>query len=102
VRSSNAGHALLCGIAGKERARRVAETLMAESSYSGWGIRTVASDAARFNPMSYHNGSIWPHDNALIGMGFGRYGLKDHLLRLLSGMFDATCWIDLHRLPEIF
>jgi glycogen debranching enzyme len=102
VHSSNAGHALFCGIATDERARRVAETLMSDTGYSGWGIRTVASDAARFNPMSYHNGSIWPHDNALIGMGFARYGFKDHLLRLLCGMFDATSWIPLNRLPELF
>ena len=64
VRASNAGHCLFAGIATDEHARRVAITLMEETSFSGWGIRTVGSSEARYNPMSYHNGSIWPHDNA--------------------------------------
>jgi glycogen debranching enzyme len=102
VRSSNAGHALLCGIAHEDRARRVAATLADGSSFSGWGIRTIAEGAARFNPMSYHNGSIWPHDNGLIGMGLGRYDLKAPLLQVLGGLFDATITMDLRRLPELF
>src|SRR5205814_1937831 len=69
VRTSNAGHCLAAGIASPERARRVAETLMHPDSFSGWGVRTVAASAARYNPMSYHNGSVWPHDNALIARG---------------------------------
>lgn len=102
VRASNAGHALLCGIASKDRAQRVAAGLMDDAGFSGWGIRTVAAGMARYNPMSYHNGSIWPHDNALIGIGLGRYDLKGDLMRVLSGMFDATVAIELHRLPELF
>jgi len=102
VRASNAGHALLCGIASKDRAQRVAAGLMDDAGFSGWGIRTVAAGMARYNPMSYHNGPIWPHDNALIGIGLGRYDLKGDLMRVLSGMFDATVAIELHRLPELF
>jgi glycogen debranching enzyme len=102
VRSSNAGHALLCGIAGIERGTRVASGLMDEAGFSGWGIRTIASGTARYNPMSYHDGSIWPHDNALIGMGFARYDLKDELIRLLTGLFEAAVAMDLRRLPELF
>jgi glycogen debranching enzyme len=102
VRSSNAGHALFCGIADEAQAARVAETLMAPSSFTGWGVRTVATSEARFNPISYHNGSVWPHDNAIIGMGLGRYGHTEALHRILSGLFDAAASIDLYRLPELF
>ena len=70
--------------------------------FSGWGIRTVAEGEPRYNPMSYHNGSVWPHDNALIALGFARYGLSEHVLRLFQGMFDAAGYMDLRRLPELF
>src|SRR3984893_7893149 len=76
VRTSNAGQLLFSGIVHKDRARLVAADLMRPHFFSGWGIRTVALGEARYNPMSYHNGSIWPHDNALIALGFARYGLK--------------------------
>ena len=102
IRSSNAGHALMTGIASPERAARVATTLMGQESFSGWGIRTVARGEARYNPMSYHNGSVWPHDNALIAMGFARYGFKDLVVRILGGMFDVAIYQDLRRLPELF
>jgi glycogen debranching enzyme len=102
VRSSNAGQLLFTGIASAARAARVADQLMGASFYTGWGIRTIASTEARFNPMSYHNGSVWPHDNALIGLGFAHYGLKPHLQQLLSGLFDAAAHMDLRRLPELF
>src|SRR5262245_28874592 len=102
VRTSNAGHCLFTGIASPERARRVADTLMREDSFSGWGIRTVACGEARYNPMSYHNGSVWPHDNALIGFGLARYRLSEGVLRVLTGMFDASLFVDLHRMPELF
>lgn len=102
VRSSNAGHALFAGIAAPERAARVAASLTAKDSFSDWGIRTIALGEARFNPMSYHNGSVWPHDNALIAMGFARYGLVEPLMRLATGLFDASMMLDLHRLPELF
>ena len=70
--------------------------------FSGWGIRTVARGEARYNPMSYHDGSIWPHDNALIALGFARYGLKHSVAHLFKGLFDAASYMDLRRLPELF
>ncbi|HEX7182182.1 MAG TPA: amylo-alpha-1,6-glucosidase [Thermoanaerobaculia bacterium] len=102
VRSSNAGHCLFTGIADAERARSVASVLMAETSFSGWGIRTLDASEKRYNPMSYHNGSVWPHDNALIAFGLARYGLKDLAVRLLSGLFDTSFHVDLQRMPELF
>src|SRR5205823_14474453 len=102
VRTSNAGHCLFAGIAKKERARRVAATLTHKTSFSGWGVRTVAAEEARYNPMSYHNGSIWPHDNALIAAGLGRYALMNDAVKILTGIFDASLFFDLHRLPERF
>jgi glycogen debranching enzyme len=102
VIASNAGHALLTGIAAPERAACVAATLMRVGSFSGWGIRTVALSAARYNPISYHNGSIWPHDNALIALGLARYGHKEAALRVFTGLFDAATHWDPRRLPELF
>jgi glycogen debranching enzyme len=102
VRASNAGHALWSGIALPERAARVAETLLSDASFSGWGIRTVAAGEARYNPISYHNGSIWPHDNAIAAVGLARYGRHDQAARLLAGLFDASHTFDLARLPELF
>jgi len=102
VRSSNAGHALFAGIAPPERAARIAETLMGASSFSGWGVRTVASTEARYNPMSYHNGSVWPHDNALIALGLARYGFRREAARIFDGLFHASVYIELRRLPELF
>src|SRR5512134_1253686 len=102
VQASNAGHCLFTGIADPIRARRVAAVLTGRSCFSGWGIRTVADTEARYNPMSYHNGSIWPHDNALIAAGFSRYGFRRETARILTGLFDASLFFDLHRLPELF
>jgi glycogen debranching enzyme len=102
VRSSNAGQVLLSGIASPRRAARAAGVLMDKDSFSGWGIRTIAESEPRYNPMSYHNGSVWPHDNALIALGFAHYGLSDHVLRLSHAMFDAASYMDLRRLPELF
>ncbi len=102
VRTSNAGHMLFTGIALPARAAPLVETLFAQDSFSGWGIRTVAAGEPRYNPMSYHNGSIWPHDNALIALGLARYGFKEHTLRLLSALFDASLFVEMHRLPELF
>jgi len=102
VRSSNPGHCLFSGIVSPQRAARVAETLLNAESFSGWGIRTLATNEVRFNPMSYHNGSVWPHDNALIGAGFARYHMKDGVLRILGGLFDSSIFMDLHRMPELF
>ena len=102
VAASNAGHVLMGGLASPERAAKVAGRLVAPSSFSDWGIRTVEGTEARYNPMSYHNGSVWPHDNALIGMGFARYGLREPLLKVMTGMFDASLFMADHRLPELF
>lgn len=102
VRTSNAGHCLYAGIAGSDRGRLVAETLLGADSFSGWGVRTVAAGQARYNPLSYHNGSIWPHDNSIIASGLAKYGRKDMAGRILLGMLDASRWTDLGRLPELF
>ena len=102
VRTSNAGQLLFTGIVRTDRARRVAADLMSQKFFSGWGIRTVARGEARYNPMSYHDGSIWPHDNALIALGFARYGLKHSVAHLFKGLFDTASYMDLRRLPELF
>src|SRR4029077_440324 len=102
VVSSNAGHALLTGIAEQSRAERVAGTLLGAGCFSGWGIRTVARSAARYNPISYHNGSVWPHDNALIALGLSRYGLRDAGLQGFTRLFQAGSHWEPRRLPELF
>jgi glycogen debranching enzyme len=102
VRTSNAGQVLLSGIASPERAVAVADTLLSDFSFSGFGIRTVDSREVRYNPMSYHDGSIWPHDNALIAAGLARYGLKSPVRRVFAGLFDAVQFMELHRMPELF
>ena len=102
VRSSNAGQLLMTGIVGFERVRRVTEGLMEPRFFTGWGIRTLAADEARYNPMAYHNGSIWPHDNALIALGMARGGQRRETARLFEGMNAASGAMDLHRLPELF
>ncbi len=102
VRTSNAGQLLFTGIVREDRARRVAADLMQAHFFTGWGIRTVARGEARYNPMSYHDGSIWPHDNALIALGLARYGLKHSVGQVFKGLFDAATYMDLRRLPELF
>jgi glycogen debranching enzyme len=102
VATSNAGHPMWSGIATPEHAARMAERLLEPDFFSGWGIRTVAEGQARYNPMSYHNGSIWPHDNALIATGMARYGHTREALRVFAGMFDASLFFAQHRLPELF
>jgi glycogen debranching enzyme len=102
VRTSNAGHALWTGLAYPHRAGAVVRALMSESSFCGWGVRTVAATEARYNPMSYHNGSVWPHDNALIAAGFARYGHRAEAARIFEALFLASSYIDLRRLPELF
>jgi len=93
---------LFTGIVSADRARLVAADLMRPHFFTGWGIRTVAHGEARYNPMSYHNGSIWPHDNALIALGLARYGLKHSVAHLFKALFDAATYMDLRRLPELF
>jgi len=102
VYTSNAGQVLFTGICTADRAAEIAHGLMQPRFFSGWGIRTVARGEARYNPMSYHNGSIWPHDNALITLGFARYGLKNPVERIFQGLFEAAAYMDLRRLPELF
>ncbi|MBD2718398.1 MULTISPECIES: glycogen debranching N-terminal domain-containing protein [unclassified Synechococcus] len=102
VRASNAGHCLLTGIASPQAAAAIARRLMAPSSFNGWGIRTLDERERRYNPMSYHNGSVWPHDNALIAMGLARYGHRSEALQILTGMFETACALPMYRLPELF
>jgi len=102
VVSSNAGQVLFCGIAAPERAQILAATLLTPEMFSGWGVRTLSAEAPRFNPMSYHNGSIWPHDNALIALGLARYGLKRGASAIFEGLFEAASHIDMMRFPELF
>ncbi|MBN8958591.1 MAG: amylo-alpha-1,6-glucosidase [Rhizobiales bacterium] len=102
VRTSNAGQVLFSGIASAEHARKVGRGLLGSDFFSGWGIRTVAREAPRYNPMSYHNGSVWPHDNALIAAGLARYGMKAEVNQVFGGLFDAATYMDLRRLPELF
>jgi glycogen debranching enzyme len=102
VATSNAGQLLFTGLAEPERAHRVAAGLTGAEFFAGWGIRTVAESTARYNPMSYHNGSVWPHDNALIALGLARYGEHDAVERVFTALFDAACYMDLRRLPELY
>jgi glycogen debranching enzyme len=80
----------------------MAAGLVSEPLFSGWGIRTVAAGEARYNPMSYHNGSVWPHDNALISSGLARYGFRREFHKVFSGLFDAALYMQYDRLPELF
>jgi glycogen debranching enzyme len=102
VQSSNAGQCLFSGIVPRKYARRINNALVDDCFFSGWGIRTIASSQANYNPMSYHNGSIWPHDNALIAWGMNRYGYKDSVIKVLTGLFDASLFLDLNRLAELY
>jgi glycogen debranching enzyme len=102
VRTSNAGQVLFTGIAQPDHAAIVARTLLAPDLFSGWGIRTVSRREVRYNPMSYHNGSVWPHDNAIIAIGLSKIGAKDAVNEIFHGQFDAATYMDLHRLPELF
>jgi len=101
VRASNQGHLLFAGLPQPDRAARVIETLLAPDFNSGWGLRTLAVGEARFNPMSYHNGSVWPHDTAICVMGMARYGERDGAMRITSAMFESASQFDM-RLPELF
>ena len=102
VVSSNAGHALLTGIATPAHAMAVADRLLEPDCFTGWGIRTLSRREKRYNPMSYHNGSIWPHDNALIAGGFARYRFQSHVEKVFSALFEASFYFDQQRFPELF
>lgn len=101
VRASNAGHCLFSGIASEQQREVLRKTLTSDAFFSGWGIRTLVPDEKRYNPMSYHNGSVWPHDNAMIAWGALRSHRKDLALRVLSGLLDLSTQVNLHRLPEL-
>ena len=102
VRSSNAGQILFTGIGSGDHCRAIITELESKSFYSGWGVRTIAAGEARYNPMSYHNGSVWPHDNALIAWGLSGEKDKTLLEKIVTGLFDASIFFDLHRMPELF
>ena len=99
--TSNIGHCLWTGIVDDDKAAAVADHLLSPELFSGWGIRTLATSMARYNPMSYHNGSVWPHDNALCVAGLVRYGFVDHAHRVVAGLLAAAEHVG-HRLPELF
>jgi glycogen debranching enzyme len=101
VRASNAGHLLFCGLPAPDRAARVTDQLMSAPFRTGWGVRTLAAGTARFNPMSYHNGSVWPHDTALCAAGIAQYGARAEAVGLLDNMFEAAVQFNM-RLPELF
>ena len=102
VRTSNPGHCLFSGIASTEHASLVAHTLVSHDFFSGWGIRTVGCHEARYNPLSYHNGSVWPHDNAIVAAGLARYGHREFAGRILMSLLDLSGSVELQRLPELF
>ena len=101
VRSSNSGHVLLTGLALPEHAEAIARTLLSRDHFTGWGIRTLAASAMRYNPLSYHNGSVWPHDNAMIAAGLARYGLTAAASVVFSALFEAAWVMEDQRLPEL-
>jgi glycogen debranching enzyme len=102
VMASNAAHCLATGILEPDQARSLSRRLLADDMFSGWGMRTLGTGERRYNPMSYHNGSVWPHDNAMAAMGLARYGDRTAALRILEGLFDAAVQMDTASLPELF
>ncbi|HJV80330.1 amylo-alpha-1,6-glucosidase [Noviherbaspirillum sp.] len=102
VASSNAGHTLWSGIATPEYAARIADQLLSEEFFCGWGIRTIPTKEVRYNPMAYHNGSVWPHDNALIAEGMARYGFTAKAMAVFTGLRSASLYMDQNRMPELF
>jgi len=102
VLASNAGQCLWTGIVERDKAARLARTLLDPRMFCGWGIRTLAMGEARYNPLSYHNGSVWPHDNALIARGLSRYGHVDAAVQVFIAFCEAATLLPLHRLPELY
>ena len=100
--ASNPGHLLWSGIAPKAKAARVVERLMRPDMWSGWGIRTLSADHPSFNPHSYQNGSVWPHDNGLIAVGFKRYGFHAEAARIARDISEANSYFILHQMPELY
>jgi glycogen debranching enzyme len=102
VLSSNAGHALWAGIADEDKAGLTAASLMTDEMFNGWGVRTLSAQELYYNPLGYHIGTVWPHDNSIIASGFKRYGFDAAALRIFVGMVEAAMHFDGHRLPELF
>jgi len=102
VRTSNAGHCVFAGIASADHASAIHKAFNGDSFFSGWGVRTVADTERRYNPMAYHNGSIWPHDNALIAAGQASLPSKELAMRIFTAQLDASTFFDSSRLPELF
>ena len=102
VKSSNAGQCLFTEIVDNKYAGILSEVLMDPDMFSGWGIRTLSSESVRYNPMSYHNGSVWPHDTALVAYGLAKYGFKKETLKIFNGLFEASFFFEMQRLPELF
>jgi glycogen debranching enzyme len=102
VLSSNAGHALWSGIANLDQARQTAQHLLSPEMFTGWGIRTLSRNAVKYDPLAYHLGTVWPHDNSLIAAGLKNYGMNQETLQILSGMLDAAQHFEGNRLPELF
>jgi glycogen debranching enzyme len=102
VRASNAGHCLFTQIASPERGAAVASTLLSDVFFSGWGVRTLATTEPRYGPITYHNGSVWPHDNAIVGEGLAHYGHKEGAERILAALLDASDVLEFHRMPELY
>jgi glycogen debranching enzyme len=100
-KTSNMGHLLWSGIVPDERAEDIVQQLFAETMFTGWGIRTLSAENAGYNPIGYHRGTVWPHDNAIISAGLARYGFRDEANRLATAMFEASAFAD-YRLPEAF
>ncbi|HEX6209584.1 MAG TPA: glycogen debranching N-terminal domain-containing protein [Methylomirabilota bacterium] len=102
VITSNAGHLLWTRLISESRAHIVARRLMADDMFTGWGVRTLASGERLYNPMSYHNGSVWPHDTAIAAVGMRRYGFAEPFITLSTGLFEAVLQFENMRMPELF
>ncbi len=100
--TTNPGHGLLCGIVDEEKAGALVARLLAPDMDGGWGIRTLSADEPQYNPMSYHNGTVWPHDNSLIVAGMRRYGYAREANRVIGELFDAAQTYRYLRLPELY
>jgi glycogen debranching enzyme len=102
IKGSNPGQLLYTGIVPEDRAAAVVRALMAPDSFTGFGIRTLSTGQPRYNPLGYHNGTVWPHDNSLIAAGMARYGFKSEALQLMKSQFDAASGFKERRIPELF
>jgi len=100
--TSNAGHILMSGIASPERASAVAKRLVAPDLFGGYGIRTMSTDAAGYNPMSYHDGSVWPHDNSVCLLGLSYLGFQEEAITVMQGLLNAAEKFEYYRLLELF